>query len=504
MRLDAWVELAAQSGYGGARDATRLAKTGYGGVYATKDRVFKVVRSNTLAHAVSEMAVLGAVYDSHGVLGCTDVLCACEEGTHLVVYVMPRQKGDLASRLGELPSRDREVVRRASDLLVGVARLNEADLLHGDIKPGNVLVDRRNRLKLADYGISVPLRRGVRQSALLYSMWWRPPNVALAAADPKYDCDTYARPEYTLPLHQGDDVFAAALVIFELVYGRALVGACVPAKRHKETATVGCDNLWLLSFYATYVHAAPPPSDLEFWRAYDPHGRVPREVREKWSRRPAQRLLSFARRHFKAIVSERVEVFLMELVERCMSWNPAHRPRASDLVNRIAASYGLKRYKEMSFQIADADRSVAAVQAWWASFGSADLLANLRGNARHLVDAYNAEYGWREHAGGCEDVADGAVSLSLRAVALAHAGRGGGSAADCELVCAGFVEVVRACTMLAFARQRSWFDETSYRKLVYGKLHTRGVYVHCANVLSAVLRLLRGRLHHVPVALPQP
>ena len=45
------------------------------------------------------------------------------------------------------------------DCLAGLATLNQAGLVHGDIKPGNIMVTRMGRSKLIDIGSAVDLRQ---------------------------------------------------------------------------------------------------------------------------------------------------------------------------------------------------------------------------------------------------------------------------------------------------------------------------------------------------------
>ena len=490
-----WVKLAVQQGYKGARAATLIARTNYGGVYGTEQTVFKVVQTGFLSNAVSETAVLSTVEDdSRGVLGCSDVFCACESGVFTVVYVMPRQRGDLSSQLDATQPGDDTVMRQVCDLLVGVARLHRLGILHGDIKPANVLVDEDGGCKLADFGISTVLRKGAMQSSLLCSSWWRPPNAALAGGDPKFDSDKYSDPRYAMPVDEGDDVFAAALVIFEMVYGRSLVGTHMPVGGRLQT--MGEVNIWLMSFYARHVHAAPRADDTKFWNAYDPRNRVPMRQRRDWSARLAHKFTSFVRSKFKTErVSRRVEVYLLELVDRCMSWKPWHRPSARELLSRIARDHTRPEKYDVSSRLCGAEDDRGAVRDWWRAFGSDAVLTNLADNARSLVKAYRERCGWLDDADPCADVVAGSVDLTLRATALAFSGLGGGTKEDRRAVVGSVVETMRACTMMAFARQRSYFNETDYHRVVYGDALARAALHGYTAMQAAVVRVLRGRLH---------
>ena len=42
--------------------------------------------------------------------------------------------------------------RKVRDILEGLVHIHRKGLAHGDIKAGNMLVDRQGRIKLADFG----------------------------------------------------------------------------------------------------------------------------------------------------------------------------------------------------------------------------------------------------------------------------------------------------------------------------------------------------------------
>ncbi len=54
---------------------------------------------------------------------------------------------------------EREVLRMALDVAEGLSALHREGLMHGDIKPGNVVLDRDNNAKLVDFGLSGMTRR---------------------------------------------------------------------------------------------------------------------------------------------------------------------------------------------------------------------------------------------------------------------------------------------------------------------------------------------------------
>ncbi|MEO1369019.1 MAG: serine/threonine-protein kinase, partial [Acidobacteriota bacterium] len=80
--------------------------------------------------------------------------CVHTESCHALVMEY-MAGGDLAGRLGANQRLNRrEVYRLGLDIAEALRATHAADLVHGDIKPANILVDADGRYKLADYGAS--------------------------------------------------------------------------------------------------------------------------------------------------------------------------------------------------------------------------------------------------------------------------------------------------------------------------------------------------------------
>ena len=89
---------------------------------------------------------------------------------------------ELNRRAGPLtPEQMKKVMR---DLLSAVDILHSKMIMHRDIKPDNILIDKTGRLKLADFGLAKKasfLQR--RRSNAIVSLWYRAPEIILGSED---------------------------------------------------------------------------------------------------------------------------------------------------------------------------------------------------------------------------------------------------------------------------------------------------------------------------------
>ena len=112
---------------------------------------------------------------------------------------------DLASiirRSGALPPR--QAARLTAQVAHAIAAAHENGFVHRDIKPGNVLVTREGRVKVADFGIA----RAIAEAALTL------PGTTLGSVH--YFSPEQARGETTTP---ASDIYSLGIVLFELLTG---------------------------------------------------------------------------------------------------------------------------------------------------------------------------------------------------------------------------------------------------------------------------------------------
>jgi serine/threonine-protein kinase len=158
-----------------------------------------------------------------------NILPVYEYGTagELTYVVMPvGAGGSLTQRLsvGELPGEAAwQILRRLVDALHSA---HEAGVVHGDVKPGNILFDAYGRVLLADFGLART-------------------HLGFARGTPGYMAPEAASGK---PIDRRADVYSLAVVLFEMLTGtrpfehpstadllRATVGAPIPAARERFT-----------------------------------------------------------------------------------------------------------------------------------------------------------------------------------------------------------------------------------------------------------------------------
>ncbi|BGP24383.1 Cyclin-dependent kinase catalytic subunit [Rhodotorula toruloides] len=167
-----------------------------------------------------DVAALAAQQASGGQSGTLD-----EEGNwsmSMPQQVLPHDiKGKGRSKRG-LPAD--LVAKFMSQLLLGLAHLHSRRILHRDLKPQNLLIDKHGNLKIADFGLArafgVPLRTYTHE---IITLWYRPLEVLLGGRHyttgvDVWSCGTiFAEMSTGLPLVPGDSEIDQIFKIFRLM-----------------------------------------------------------------------------------------------------------------------------------------------------------------------------------------------------------------------------------------------------------------------------------------------
>ena len=134
-----------------------------------------------------------------------------DRGPFLVTeFVEGRNLGSVLTASGRQSPRD--AARITSDIAAGVQAAHEQGIVHGDLKPGNILVGTDGRARVADFGIA---RAGGGGTA----------GALLGSAE--YYSPEQARGEQAVP---ASDIYALGIILYELLTGvRPFAGATLNA-----------------------------------------------------------------------------------------------------------------------------------------------------------------------------------------------------------------------------------------------------------------------------------
>jgi MFS family permease len=138
---------------------------------------------------------------------------AVQAGHEVFLLLEYAPGGSLEERLArEGPLPPAEAVRLTGEVLEGLAAVHEAGLVHGDLKPANVLLTSQGHAKVADFGAA---RGADRTAALAHTAPLGPAMGTLAAMAPEQVLGEAATSR--------SDVYAAGALLFRLLTGEDYV-----------------------------------------------------------------------------------------------------------------------------------------------------------------------------------------------------------------------------------------------------------------------------------------
>jgi serine/threonine protein kinase len=147
--------------------------------------------------------------------------------------------GSLARRIGEFglwsADNNRQAVRDRQSLIAGmVARVARAvhhahqrGILHRDLKPGNILLDRQGQPHVTDFGLAKPLPLASAQSSGFRGLAAPSPSSSLVGTP------CYMAPEQALGrrgLTTAVDIYSLGVILYELLTGRPPFNANTPVE----------------------------------------------------------------------------------------------------------------------------------------------------------------------------------------------------------------------------------------------------------------------------------
>lgn len=155
--------------------------------------------------ALREIALLKELRDHENIVRLINIFYKPNK----LVLVFEYVENDLKKYMRALegPLSPAMVKKFAWQLLRGVEFCHASRILHRDLKPQNLLIDQRLRLKIADFGLARPFRVPLGEyTHEVVTVWYRPPEILLGSQI------------YSLPV----DMWSIGCVIAEMATGRPL------------------------------------------------------------------------------------------------------------------------------------------------------------------------------------------------------------------------------------------------------------------------------------------
>ena len=159
-------------------------------------------------------AQLGAFIDHPNVIRVYDFI---EEDGVLYVVMEYASGGSLADRIQKvreggalIPVED--VVWIGMDVAKGLAELHKRDIVHRDVKPSNIFLDKAGKAKIGDLGL-VQVRGGVSQRSRSSNAFRHPGTPAYMSPEQRQSDDYLTPPS---------DIYSLGTVLFEALTGRLL------------------------------------------------------------------------------------------------------------------------------------------------------------------------------------------------------------------------------------------------------------------------------------------
>uniref|UniRef100_A0A915A637 cyclin-dependent kinase n=2 Tax=Parascaris univalens TaxID=6257 RepID=A0A915A637_PARUN len=187
--------------------------------YALKKIIVKITEDGIPQSIIREISALRALHhlDHPNIVKLHDVFhCLNGNDEMCLSVVYERCDWDLYDFLRSIPRDmgDAQCRHIARQIMLGLDFLHSNHVIHRDLKPQNILINRDQSVKIADFGLARYYSMQSSFTTLVVTLWYRSPEVLLQCS---YNC--------------GVDIWAAGCIIAELYSRQPLFPAQTEAQQ---------------------------------------------------------------------------------------------------------------------------------------------------------------------------------------------------------------------------------------------------------------------------------
>jgi len=160
---------------------------------AVKDVIFHNAKEGVPSTSIREVCILKQLAHPNIVQLLDVVFDQCEDGSEKLTLILEFVQYDLLTYL-ETHGHAFDVCKRCfRQILMAVAHVHAAKIMHRDLKPQNILVAGDSTVKLCDFGLAreFGIPSDIRTQEVV-TLWYRAPEILLGWRSYTYSCDIWS------------------------------------------------------------------------------------------------------------------------------------------------------------------------------------------------------------------------------------------------------------------------------------------------------------------------